>query len=99
MQASLQDLSSRLSSAITELSALLTSQEPIPERFSKVRATIEEHVHPLLEAATSRVQGMLSILSRQNGTTEVRVQQSVTATDGTMYVPNGNGNGHAVAAA
>ena len=40
MQASLQDLSSRLSSAITELSALLTSQEPIPERFSKVRATI-----------------------------------------------------------
>ncbi|EMD35662.1 hypothetical protein CERSUDRAFT_116400 [Gelatoporia subvermispora B] len=63
LQASFHDISTHLTSTINDLTAILTSQEPMHEKVNKVRVTVQDRVHPLLEAATSRVQVLLSTVA------------------------------------
>ncbi|KAK7685449.1 hypothetical protein QCA50_011312 [Cerrena zonata] len=60
VQTSFQDISAGLNKTITDLSAILTSSEPIPDKVHRVRDTVQERVEPLLAASAARVQEILN---------------------------------------
>ncbi|KAI0353920.1 lipid droplet-associated perilipin protein [Trametes cingulata] len=97
LQSSFHDVSTNLTSTINELSAILTSPEPLPDKVHKVRDTVTERVQPILDTATARVQEILGALKARVSEDKNEVHQSVTTTSGATTV-NGvttNGNGHA----
>lgn len=89
VQSSFHDISTHLSNTITELSGILTSPEPFPDRMHKVRDTVQERVQPLLEASAARVQEILDSLRGKAGE---KVEQTQNAANGDA---NGEVNGHA----
>ncbi|TCD66579.1 hypothetical protein EIP91_001136 [Steccherinum ochraceum] len=86
VQSSFHDISTHLSATITELSSILTSSEPLPDRVHKVRDTVTERVQPLLEASTARVQEILDSL---RGKAAEKADAANGAVNGSA-----NGNGH-----
>ncbi|KAH8085443.1 lipid droplet-associated perilipin protein [Cristinia sonorae] len=91
VQNSFHDISTHLQSTITELTNILTSPEPLPDRVHKVRDTVQERVQPLLEASAARVQEILDSLRGKAAEKAEEVQQEAPAP-----VANGSAtNGHA----
>ncbi|KAL6300936.1 lipid droplet-associated perilipin protein [Sparassis latifolia] len=86
-QTSFHDISTHLAAIINDLTAILTSQDPVQEKVHKVRDTVQEGVQPLLEAATTRVQEILGAIKA--GTAE---KANGSGSNGSAAV---NGNGHA----
>lgn len=84
VQSSFHDITAQISNTITELSTILTSPEPFPDRVHKVRETVQERVQPLLEASACRVQEILDSL---RGKAAEKVEETQNAT-------NGDANGH-----
>ena len=80
LQSAFQDVSANLSSTINELSGILTSADPLPEKATKVRETVQERVQPLLDTATSRVQEILGALKAR--VTEKEPEAAEPATNG-----------------
>ncbi|KAI0754152.1 hypothetical protein C8Q80DRAFT_1094585 [Daedaleopsis nitida] len=102
LQSAFQDVSANLSSTINELSTILTSPEPLPEKATKVRETVTERVQPILDTASARVQEILAAVKAR--VSEEKFTQSATTTNGTTTTLNGvttvdgvavNGDGHA----
>ena len=85
LQTAFQDVSTNLSSTINELSGILTSPDPLPEKAGKVRETVQERVQPILDTATTRVQEILGALKARLS------EEKKEVTNGTVV----NGNGHA----
>ncbi|KAI0781952.1 lipid droplet-associated perilipin protein [Abortiporus biennis] len=81
VQASFNDISTHLSSAIHDVSAILTSPDPLPDKAHKLRETVQDRVQPILDASAARVQQILDSI-RGKAAEEA---QEVTS----------NGNGHA----
>ncbi|KAI0918328.1 hypothetical protein AcV5_002341 [Taiwanofungus camphoratus] len=96
LQASFHDISTHISTAITDLSAILNSQDPFQEKVHKVRDMVQERVYPLLEAATTRVQEILGVLkarvTEKEGTVVATANGVVTNGSGTTTASNGNGH-------
>ncbi|KAI0070836.1 hypothetical protein K474DRAFT_1669662 [Panus rudis PR-1116 ss-1] len=97
VQASFHDISAALHKTITDLTNILTSSEPIPDKVHKVRDTVQERVEPLLEASAVQVHAILQSLRRRTGekaeeSQEAAAQVTVTVSDATT---NGDANGHA----
>ncbi|THH27537.1 hypothetical protein EUX98_g6656 [Antrodiella citrinella] len=86
VQASFHDITAHLSTTITELSNILTSPEPLPDRVHKVRDTVQERVQPLLAASAARFQEILVSL---RGKAAEKTHEVENAT-------NGNTNGYVV---
>ena len=84
LQSTFQDVSANLTSTINELSGILTSPEPLPEKATKVREHVQERVQPLLDTATARVQEILGALKAR-----VSEEKKDAATNGATV--NGNG--------
>ena len=89
LHASFNDVSSHLSTAINDISAILTSQDPLNEKVGKVRETVQQRVNPILEASSARIQEILNSL-RGKATAEKEV-----ATEQVNGQPNGASNGNA----
>jgi len=62
VQNAFNDISTPLSATIHDLSAILTSSDPMNEKVQKVRVTVQDRVQPILEASAVRVQQMLDLL-------------------------------------
>ena len=94
LQAAFQDVSTSLSATINELSGILKSPDPLPEKAHKVRETVQERVQPILDTASARVQEILGALkARVSEERQPATEQSATTTSGATTV---NGvNGHA----
>ncbi|EJF56776.1 hypothetical protein DICSQDRAFT_93091 [Dichomitus squalens LYAD-421 SS1] len=90
LQSAFQDVSANLSSTINDLSGILTSPDPLPEKANKVRDTVTERVQPILDTANARVQEILGALKAR--VSENRQAAQATANEATASV---NGNGHA----
>ena len=96
LQSAFQDVSAGLTSTINELSGILKSPEPLPDKATKVRDTVQERVQPILATATARVQEILGALKAR--VSEEKIQQSATTTHGVTTVGDTvtvNGNGTA----
>lgn len=65
VQTSFQDISAGMNKTITDLSAILTSSDPIPDKVHRVRDTVQERVEPLLAASAARVQEILNTVLRK----------------------------------
>ena len=59
-QASLNGLSERLNPVIGEVKDVLKSDAPVKEKLTKLRATVEQQVQPILAGATAKVQGAVN---------------------------------------
>lgn len=46
----------KISGTISDLSGVIKSDLPVNEKFTKVRATVQDHVTPVLETAAARLQ-------------------------------------------
>lgn len=95
VQASFHDVSAQISSTITDLSAILTAPEPLSEKINKLRDTVQDRVHPVLETATARVQALLGFLrvrAAEKAETLETTANGAAAVNGNAFV-NGNGNG------
>ncbi|KAI0765874.1 lipid droplet-associated perilipin protein [Trametes elegans] len=86
LQASFHDVSANLSATINELSTILTSPEPLPDKVHKVRDTVKERVQPILDTATTRVQEILGALKARVSEDKEAVHQSATTTSGATTV-------------
>lgn len=79
-------MSTHLATTINDLSAILTSSDPLPEKMSKVGYTVTERVQPILDTVGARAQGILGALSaRASENKENPPAANPTA-------PNGNGH-------
>ncbi|KAI0064245.1 hypothetical protein BV25DRAFT_1882239 [Artomyces pyxidatus] len=81
LQASFKPVQEGLSSTISDLSAVIKSELPPQEKLSKIGDTVKEHVNPLLEAATLRVQEAIKAITAK----KEEAKENVT---------NGNGVNH-----
>lgn len=78
-----------MSAAITDISSILTSSDPLQDKVGKVRDTVQQRVNPLLEVTSARVQEILASL---RGKAAAEKQQAVAHENGNG---SANGNGHA----
>ena len=69
-----------MNKTITDLSAILTSSEPIPDKVHRVRETVQERVEPLLAASSARVQEILNTVLRKSPADEATETPQPTAT-------------------
>ena len=90
LQTAFQDFSTNLSSTINDLSGILTSPDPLPEKANKVRDTVTERVQPLLDTANARVQEILAALRARVSENRQAAQAAADQTTASV-----NGNGHA----
>ncbi|RPD60224.1 lipid droplet-associated perilipin protein [Lentinus tigrinus ALCF2SS1-7] len=96
LQSAFQDVSTNLSATINELSGILKSPDPLPEKAHKVRETVQERVQPILDTATARVQEILGALkARVSEERQPVTVQSATTTSGATTVNVNGVNGHA----
>ncbi len=92
LHASFNDVSSHLSTAINDISAILTSPDPLHEKVGKVRETVQQRVNPILEASSARLQEILGTL-RGKAAAEKEVVTDTVNGD-TNGAANGNGASH-----
>ncbi|KAI0690802.1 lipid droplet-associated perilipin protein [Cytidiella melzeri] len=90
LHASFNDISAHLSSAITDISGILTSPDPLNEKVGKVRDTVQQRVHPILEATSTRVQEILDSLRGK------AVAEKEAPANGIDSATHGNGNGNSL---
>ncbi|KAH9916952.1 uncharacterized protein BXZ73DRAFT_53500 [Epithele typhae] len=86
LQSAFQDVSASLSSTINELSGILTSPDPLPEKANKVRETVQDRVQPILDTATTRVQEILGALKARVS------EEKKEVSNGAAQAANGNGH-------
>jgi len=100
IQASFHDISQHLNEAISDLSAVITSPDPLQEKVQKLRDTVQECVNPLLDAARARVQAILGLVKAQADEKAATVESAANGVvqNGVASLSkgkgNGNGNGH-----
>lgn len=87
VQSAYQDVSTNLATTINDLSAILTSSDPLPEKVSKVRDTVTERVQPILDTANTRAQEILAALKAR-----VSETKQAAPTGANPTAPNGNGH-------
>ncbi|RDX51717.1 lipid droplet-associated perilipin protein [Lentinus brumalis] len=94
LQSAFQDVNANLSDTINELSGVLQSSDPLPEKAQKVRETVQGRVQPILDTAAARVQEILTALkARVSEERQPVTVQSATTTSGatTVHVNGVNG--------
>ncbi len=87
-------MNANLSDTINELSGVLQSSDPLPEKAQKVRETVQGRVQPILDTAAARVQEILTALkARVSEERQPVTVQSATTTSGatTVHVNGVNG--------
>lgn len=89
VQSNLKDVSDGLTTSIHELSGIISSDAPLNEKAGKVKDTVQQKVQPLLDAATSRVQDILKVISSRGQEAGERAQEKVQESR-----QNGSANGH-----
>jgi len=89
VQSSLKDVSDGLTTSIHELSCIISSDAPLNEKAGKLKDTVQQKVQPLLDAATSRVQEILKVISSHGQEAKERAQEKVQES-----TQNGSANGH-----
>jgi hypothetical protein len=77
-----------LSAAITDISNILTSSDPLNEKVVKVRDTVQQRVNPLLAATSSRVQEILESLRGKAVSANEENSNTIDSTQSS----NGQGN-------
>lgn len=92
LHASFNDVSSHLSTAINDISAILTSPDPLHEKVGKVRETVQQRVNPILEASSARLQEILGTLRGKAAAEKEAVTETVSGD--TNGAANGNGASH-----
>ena len=61
----------KISCTISDLSSVIKSDLPVNEKVTKVRATVQDHVTPVLETAAARLQDAIrSITARTDDAKE-----------------------------
>ncbi|KAI0090074.1 hypothetical protein BDY19DRAFT_1068776 [Irpex rosettiformis] len=85
LHASFNDLSSNLSGAMSDISTILTSSDPLNEKVGKVRDTVQQRVSPVLEASSARLQEILNSLRGKAAAEKEAVAE---------HVNNGTANGN-----
>ena len=53
----------KISGTISDLSGVIKSDLPVNEKVTKVRATVQDHVTPVLETAAARLQDAIRVLT------------------------------------
>ncbi len=53
----------KISGTISDLSGVIKSDLPVNEKVTKVRATVQDHVTPVLETAAARLQDAIRALT------------------------------------
>ena len=63
LQASFKPVQDKISGTISDLSGVIKSDLPVNEKVTKVRATVQDHVPPVLETAAARLQDAMRALT------------------------------------
>jgi len=63
LQASFKPVQEKISGTISDLSGVIKSDLPVNEKVTKVRATVQDHVTPVLETAAARLQDAIRALT------------------------------------
>ena len=63
LQASFKPVQDKISGTISDLSGVIKSDMPVNEKLTKVRATVQDHVTPVLEIAAARLQDAMRVLT------------------------------------
>jgi hypothetical protein len=63
LQASFKPVQEKISTTISDLSGVIKSDLPVNEKVNKVRATVQDHVTPVLETAAARLQDAIRSLT------------------------------------
>ena len=63
LQASFKPVQEGISGTISDLTSVLKSDLPVNEKVTKVRATVQDHVTPVLETAAATLQDAMRAIS------------------------------------
>jgi len=86
LQASFKPVQEKISGTILDLSSVLKSELPVNEKVTKLGATVQEHVMPVLETAAARLQDAIrSLTARADAAKEAGATPSAE---------NGNNSSH-----
>lgn len=77
LQASFKPVHEKISSTISDLSGVIKSDLPVNEKVNKLRATVQDHVTPVLDIAGARLQdAMRSLTARAEAAKEGEAKPS-----------------------
>ncbi|KAI0266113.1 hypothetical protein BC834DRAFT_824178 [Gloeopeniophorella convolvens] len=94
LQSSFKPVQEGITSTIADLSSVIKSDLPLNEKAGKVRATVQDHVTPVLESASARLQEAIRSLTAR---TEAAAGEAATAAKENgvpLSTENGNGASH-----
>jgi len=83
LQASFKPVQEGIASTISDLSGVIKSDLPVNEKFTKLRSTVQDHVTPILNTASVRLQDAIrSLTERVDAAGENGAPQSTEKSDG-----------------
>ena len=86
LQASFKPVHEKISGTISDLSGVIKSDLPVNEKVTKVRATVQDHVTPVLETAAARLQDAIrSLTARADAAKEGQVTPAAENGDNSSH--------------
>ncbi|KAH8979835.1 hypothetical protein EDB92DRAFT_1902533 [Lactarius akahatsu] len=86
LQASFKPVQEKISGTISELSGIIKSDVPVNEKVTKVRATVQDSVTPVLETAAARLQDAIrNLTARADAVKEGEAAPSAENGDNTSH--------------
>lgn len=86
LQASFKPVQEKISGTISELSDVIKSDVPVNEKVTKVRATVQDSVTPVLETAAARLQDAIrNLTTRADAVKEGEAKPSAENGDNTLH--------------